>query len=157
MFRNNEITRNDYGYSPPCPSKKGGAAWQRSGGGTSAKVFRPNISATRQNKAQKSQSHKPAAGQLSHSRKNGAAEDCWATPVYNGGYNSIRNSKRGGEPWRRSGGGPSSDCFRPQVQTTATKLKATAPAEYSKAPAGVSTSPNPKPSRRAGAHATPKS
>lgn len=152
MFKNNEITRNDYGYSPPCPSKKGGAAWQRSGGGTSAKVFRPNIPATAQNKTQKIQAHKPAAGQLSNSRKNGAPEDCWATPVYNGGYNSLRESKRGGQPGRRSGGGVSSDCFRPQVQTTGTvQLKKTANVEYPKEPAGITASANPKPSRRAGA------
>ena len=155
MFRNNEITHSNFGYSAPCPSKKGGAAWQRSGGGTSAKVFRPNMSVSPQSKGQIQPSEMEAAGKLSHARAKGVPEDGWAVPVYNGGYNSLHLSKRGGQPGKRSGGGASSDCFRPQMRRTDTESNASASVEYPKEPAGVSI-PNSKPSRKAGAHVTVK-
>ena len=145
---------NDYGYSPPRPSKKGGESWRRSGGGVSSETFRPKMQATAKAQTPPSSTCRDEpAGVVHTSQRGGVSADNWVVPVYNGGYNSLRPSKRGGEPWRRSGGGVSSKCFTPEIITTKSKQTTRAPVTSPSKPAGV-TNPNPKPSRKAGAQFT---
>ena len=145
---------NGYGYNPPRPSKKGGGSWKRSGGGVSSDCFRPQMQVQVTAKRPQSTCHnEPAAGNINSPRRGtgttGDSADRWAVPVYNNvGYSSLRPSRRGGESWRRSGGGVSSDCFRPKMATTQTKTK-TPLDVYASKPAGIN-NPDPKPSKRGG-------